>query len=171
MTTIGMTGHQGLTPETEVLVARAIADELRGVPDLVGITSLAEGADQLFAEHVLAAGGGLVVIVPAADYIRTFSDDSARERFRRLLDRATDVIHLPFETSSEDAYWAAGRTVVDRSDRILAVWNGKPAGGLGGTADVVAYAREHARPTVVIWPPGAKRINDEASPPTATTLG
>lgn len=159
-----MTGHQGLTPETEVLVGRAIADELHGVPDLVGITSLAEGADQLFAEHVLAAGGRLVVILPAADYIRTFSDDSARERYRRLLDRATEVIRLPFETSSEDAYWAAGRAVVERSDRLLAVWNGKPAGGLGGTADVVAYAREHDRPTVIIWPPGAKRISDATRP-------
>lgn len=164
MTAIGMTGHQGLTPDTEALVSRAIADELRGVRDLVGITSLAEGADQIFAEHVLAAGGQLVVIRPAADYIGTFSDESARECYRRLLDSATEVIHLPFETSSEDAYWAAGREVVNRSDRLLAVWNGKPAGGLGGTADVVAYAREHARPTVVIWPPGAKRITDaEAS--------
>ncbi len=150
MTAIGMTGHQGLTPETEALVVRAIADELRGVRDLVGVTSLAEGADQLFAEHVLAAGGRLVVILPAAYYIRTVSDNSVRERYQRLFDSATEVIHLPFETSSEDAYWAAGRVVVDRSDRLLAVLNGKLVGGLGGTANVVAYAREHARPTVVI---------------------
>jgi hypothetical protein len=171
MTAIGMTGHQGLTPDTEILVARAIADELRGVRDLVGITSLAEGADQIFAEHVLAAGGQFVVILPAADYIRTFSDNSARERYRRLLDSAIQVVHLPFATSSEDAYWAAGREVVNRSDLLLAVWNGKPAGGLGGTADVVAYAREHGRPTVVIWPPGARRIENAVHPHDSPSLG
>jgi hypothetical protein len=155
-----MTGHQGLTPETERLVANAIAEELDGIPDLVGITSLAEGADQLFAAHVLEAGGRLMVIVPAADYIRTFSNDATRTHYQHLLSEAWDVIRLPFQISSEEAYWAAGRQLVDRCDRLFAVWNGKPAGGLGGTADVVAYARAQGRPTTVIWPEGAKRLND-----------
>jgi len=169
MTAIGMTGHQGLTPETEILVGRAITAELKSVRSLAGITSLAEGADQLFAEHVLAVGGRLTVVVPAADYLWAFSDDSAREQYERLLARAEEVVPLPFEKSSEEAYWAAGREVVDRCDRLLAVWNGKPSGGLGGTADVVAYAREHDRPTVVIWPPGARRLND-APPRDQATL-
>lgn len=164
MTAIGMTGHQGLTPDTEALVARAIGEELDGVPDLVGITSLAEGADQLFADHVLAASGQLVVILPAADYVATFSNDAARARYERLLAHAAEVVPMPYETSSEEAYWAAGRQVVERCDRLLAVWNGKPAGGLGGTADVVMYARELGRPTTVIWPVGARRISDLAAP-------
>ncbi len=37
------------------------------------------------------------------------------------------------ETSNE-------RTVVDAVDLLIAIWNGKPARGLGGTADVVSYA-------------------------------
>jgi hypothetical protein len=33
-----------------------------------------------------------------------------------------------------------GKVVVDRAEVLIAVWDGLPARGLGGTADVVAYA-------------------------------
>jgi hypothetical protein len=47
--------------------------------------------------------------------------------------------------------------VVEASELLVAVWDGEPARGLGGTADVVAYAREGAIPVEVIWPEGATR--------------
>ena len=50
-----------------------------------------------------------------------------------------------------------GRAVVDRSSVLVAVWDGQPSRGLGGTADVVAYARERGVPVEVIWPEGASR--------------
>ena len=37
------------------------------------------------------------------------------------------------------------------------MWDGKPARSYGGTADVVAYARERGTPVRVIWPDGAHR--------------
>jgi hypothetical protein len=46
---------------------------------------------------------------------------------------------------------------VNRSDRLLAVWDGKPAQGLGGTGDIVAYAKSRGLPTTVIWPEGLVR--------------
>jgi hypothetical protein len=51
----------------------------------------------------------------------------------------------------------AGEKVVDLSDTLLAVWDGLPAKGYGGTADVVTYARATAVPFSVIWPDGARR--------------
>lgn len=47
--------------------------------------------------------------------------------------------------------------LVGMADRLLAVWDGKPARGFGGTADVVAYARRVGVPVDVIWPEGAVR--------------
>ncbi len=35
--------------------------------------------------------------------------------------------------------------------------DGEPARAFGGTADVVAYAREICRPVTIIWPDGATR--------------
>jgi 8-oxo-dGTP pyrophosphatase MutT (NUDIX family) len=35
----------------------------------------------------------------------------------------------------------AGHWIVDHSDLVILVWNGYPAGGRGGTADIASYAR------------------------------
>ena len=51
----------------------------------------------------------------------------------------------------------AGKVVVDRSSVVLAVWDGQPSRGLGGTADVVAYARQRGVTVTVVWPEGASR--------------
>jgi hypothetical protein len=52
---------------------------------------------------------------------------------------------------------AASKLMVDEADELYAVWDGQPARSYGGTADVVAYAREHGIPVRVIWPAGAQR--------------
>ncbi|GAB2826863.1 hypothetical protein GCM10027073_64840 [Streptomyces chlorus] len=43
------------------------------------------------------------------------------------------------------------------SGELLAVWDGKPARGFGGTADVVSYAERSGTPVRVLWPEGATR--------------
>ncbi len=43
------------------------------------------------------------------------------------------------------------------ADELWALWDGKPARAYGGTADVVAYARDRGVPVRVIWPDGARR--------------
>jgi hypothetical protein len=43
------------------------------------------------------------------------------------------------------------------ADELLAVWDGQPARGYGGTADVVEAARYKGIPVTVVWPAGAKR--------------
>jgi len=52
---------------------------------------------------------------------------------------------------------AAGKRVVDISEHVIAIWDGRPAGGYGGTADVVAYAHAVGRDVTVIWPAGVVR--------------
>jgi hypothetical protein len=47
--------------------------------------------------------------------------------------------------------------MLDQGERLFAVWDGKPARGYGGTADVVAEARHWGIPVTVIWPDGASR--------------
>ena len=157
MRRIGITGHQGLGRATAALVAAALQETLeRGGPAL-GITSLAEGADQLFAEAVLKNGGSIFAVIPAAGYERSFEDPSAVHRYHVLRERADEVLELDYREPGEQAYWAAGQKVVELCDQLLAVWDGQPAGGLGGTADVVAFAREQGKPVSVIWPAGARR--------------
>lgn len=54
-------------------------------------------------------------------------------------------------------FWAAGQRIVGLADVLLAVWDGSSSRGLGGTADVVAFAAECGVPTTVVWPPGSRR--------------
>jgi hypothetical protein len=122
-----------------------------------GVSSLAEGADQLFAAHVLGAGGVLEAIVPCEDYGRTLATDSGRVRYEQFRNAAETVITLPFAKPSEEAFLAAGHTLRDRCDHLFAVWDGRPARGLGGTADVVSYARTRGRPITVLWVDGVLR--------------
>ena len=157
---VGMTGHQGLPTPTAELVTAALRDTLRPfVPNLVGVTMLGPGADQLFARVVLSLGGILYVVQPTVgmQYRDSFEDEAARRGYDELYSQASHVQVLEHTESTEQAHMDAGQVVVDRSSILVAVWDGQPARGLGGTADVVAYARERSVPVTVIWPEGASR--------------
>ena len=122
-----------------------------------GITCLARGADQLFAQVVLALSGTIEVVLPAKDYIDAMKDSADGEGFCSLLDQATDVQTMPFEQSSRDAYLAASETMLSTCDLLLAVWDGHPSQEVGDTADVVTKALARAVPVEVIWPVGGSR--------------
>jgi hypothetical protein len=93
----------------------------------------------------------------APHYTRSFETLAGNATYRRLRAQAREVIELPFGAPSEEAYWAAGQRVVGLAEVLLAVWDGTPSQGVGGTADVVAFAGERGVPTTVVWPPGSRR--------------
>jgi hypothetical protein len=64
---------------------------------------------------------------------------------------------LPFETSNRDAYAAANEALLADVDTLVAVWDGAPPDGKGGTGDTVEVARERGIPVTVVWPDGAAR--------------
>ena len=158
MTTLGVTGHQSLPRSTRDFVAEAIRELLSETePPLSAVTALAAGADQLLAAELLRAGGRLSVIVPSLDYERTFTVREDLDSFQALLGAADAVTRLDYPEPSEAAFLAAGMAVVDECDRLIAIWDGEPARGLGGTADIVRYARESGTPVSILWPEGAGR--------------
>lgn len=139
---IGITGHQRLADpdnwhwvgnEVDLLLSRISSP-------LFGISCLAIGADQLFARAILRHRGTLEVIIPFAGYELTFAEGAQREEFERLVKLARLVNVLEKRGSQEEAYLTAGQNLVDRSELVMAIWDGKPAQGPGGTADIVNYA-------------------------------
>lgn len=155
---IAVTGHRGLDPATTQLVDDAIRGRLAqvGADELAGISCLADGADQLFARAVLDAGGRLAAVVPAAEY-RAGLPIESRKAYDALLAEAAEVHRLEFTESDPEAHMAASRHLLRHADLLYAVWDGRPARGWGGTADVVREARELGLPVEVIWPDGATR--------------
>jgi hypothetical protein len=154
---VGITGHTNLTEDTVPLVAGAIRAILADHTALIGVSCLARGADQVFAAVVLDLGHPLEVVLPARDYRERKVKPENRERFEQLIGRATTVETLPFDVSDRAAYEAANERVLSGVDRLVAVWDGAPPDGRGGTADTVRLARERGVPVAVVWPEGAQR--------------
>jgi hypothetical protein len=120
------------------------------------ISALAEGSDRIVAEEGLALGYELQVPCPffVNDYEHDFSTAESKKRFRELLKQATAVLELDGSRQDKQAqnraYESVGRTVLRHCDILIAIWDGEPVRGQGGTAQIVAEAARLEIPTVWI---------------------
>jgi len=148
----------------EELERLALKDAARGAyccaggepprPRLSVLSPLAEGADRLLAEAALANGYHLSCPLPFAreEYEKDFASEESKQEFRRLLQQAgTSVLEIDGARGDAQAasYEAVGRFVVRNCDILVAIWDGRPGKGFGGTADVVRFATNHGPP--VFW--------------------
>ncbi|WP_457031066.1 hypothetical protein [Kitasatospora sp. P5_F3] len=154
---IGITGHRGLSSEVESQVRALLEAEVEDHdPELVGVSCIADGPDSWFAEIVLAHGGRLEVVIPAEQYRESLPTDHY-ETYDSLMRSASEVHRTGMVESDSAAHMAGSEVLVGLVDEVLAVWDGLPAKGFGGTADVVAYAERCGVPVRVLWPDGASR--------------
>lgn len=108
--------------------------------DLVALSAIAEGADSIFAEAALTLGIPLDVVRPFQTYASDFTSMPARQRYSRLRKAARNETMLDFERRSDEAYEAAMRWIVTRSDLLLVAWDGYSRNGPGGTGHAVSQA-------------------------------
>jgi hypothetical protein len=121
------------------------------------ISSLAKGADQIVVKSALEIlGASLEVVLPfrAEDYKQDFDQNEDQKTFDLLYDKAGSRLNHAFELEAAPAemsegYRKAGEMLVHSSEIILAVWDGMPAHGKGGTAEMAEYALSLKRP--VFW--------------------
>lgn len=158
MRRIAISGHRGLPAQVERRVTELIRAALAETDgdEITGLSCIADGPDQIFAREVLDHGGTIEAIIPAEKY-RAALPDEAHDEYDRLMNRAAQVHHMSLTESDSEAHMAASAYMVDHASELWAVWDGLPARGYGGTADVVAYAREKGVPVRIIWPDGARR--------------
>jgi hypothetical protein len=150
---VGVTGHQDLGDGRVVKWVRtALAEQIARRRVRRGLSSLAAGTDQIFVEELRSAHIEFEAVIPCDGYEATFSDNATRAKFKGLLACAARIHRLPFPMPTEEAFFAAGKWIVSQCDVLFAVWNGLPAHGLGGTADVVAVAQANRRSWIHIDP-------------------
>jgi hypothetical protein len=122
-------------------------------PPLLRIISpLAEGADRIVAHAGLALGADLQCPLPfhAEEYSRDFSSPRSQQEFGTLLARASAVFQADGMREAEaSAYERIGRIVLEQSDFLIAIWDGEPAAGRGGTTQIVEEAIAQNVP--VVW--------------------
>lgn len=181
MLKIAVTGHRSnrisneaesaLTAIVEHLLAR-LKNESR--QPIQVISALAEGADRIVVEAAILVDVPFRVILPfpAADYADDFASDASKQRFLELLEfaQATDTLVFAEQRKRSDGYVAVGDALLASADVLLAIWDGEPARGHGGTADVVRQALDKRIP--VLWllpqadtPVKLLSINDETCEP------
>jgi hypothetical protein len=124
--------------------------------ELTGVSCIADGPDAWFAHAVLDHGGRLEVVVPAENY-RDDLPDWHHASYDTLISRAAEVHATGLTASDSQAHMTGSEILVGLVDEVIAVWDGRPARGYGGTADVVRYAESTGVAVRIIWPENATR--------------
>lgn len=150
---MGVTGHRWRS-EPAGLRGRVtgVMEEAAGRRQVHLASALAEGADRLVAEVALGMGARLVAVLPLPpdEYEADFEGEESRAAFRALLGQAAEVIEVgPVASDRSELYAAAGSAILDRSEVLVAIWDGRPGRGPGGTAAVITEAGERRIP--VLW--------------------
>jgi nucleoside 2-deoxyribosyltransferase len=151
---VGFSGHRQLAdmvgPARAIMTA--VTELRREAPgDWIALSSVAAGSDQLFVQQVLDLGLSwhAILPLPRAQFQQDFTpfDWSVAEGF---LSRADHVRVISETESREDGYLDCGMETVNDSDVLVALWDGLPARGKGGTAEVVDYATALGKPVLII---------------------
>ncbi len=150
---IGFTGHRKLSNEAKCRDAiRKVLLEWRAkAPGVIyGVTSAATGGDLLFAETCIQLNLPIRVFLPLPkEQFRDDFDEPAWARAECVFKNALSVEVTGAGEKLTDRYYECGIETVQQSQLLIALWDGEPSQGLGGTADMVHFARELGRP--FIW--------------------
>lgn len=174
---IGVTSHRNIPAREEEAIRARVQNlfaMLRGkypTLPLIVLSSLADGGDQWTADEALKAGIRLIapLPMPRSQYELDFAGGNARAAFNALCDRA-EVIELTgvdeiagkgershdAGSERERRYANAGMYVSAHCHILIAIWDGKDSGRLGGTAQIANYHLSG------IEPPGIERRRSSA---------
>jgi len=144
--------------------AKAHSEWYSGDPILRLVTNLSDGADQMavaaLPKEWLSAA---ILPKPRAEYLEELLKpsadqvpDAAREadlkkRFNEAITSIKSIAELPVELGepAEDAYARASLLMLRQADMLIAVWDGKDDGHIGGASEVVKQAFAWSIP--VVW--------------------
>jgi hypothetical protein len=185
---LGFAGHRRLSDEEGLrssirscLLRFSQEAALRG-GRLNAYCSVCYGADLLFAEcaHELGLPVHLLLAKPLPTTLEEFPTDGIAEDFKgrdgqgdQVADwrRALVIIRRALaaenggslrvanqDSGEPGCYYDASVMLVEGSDALLAVWDGAPAKGIGGTGDACEFARATGKPVFVLSP-----VADEAA--------
>jgi FtsH-binding integral membrane protein len=170
---VGVTGHRSLVEDPRLVQQlREVVQRIRRLPPpsaatpvRLGVVSpLAEGADRLVAREILRLEGSALeaaLPLPPEQYVGDFTTPVSRAEFQELLEGASMVTVLAAGGNRDEAYLRVGQYVVDRCDVLIAIWDGLPARGQGGTAEIVQRARQRGVPMFLIQPSDSYEIAEE----------
>ncbi|MDO9304429.1 MAG: hypothetical protein Q7T77_03820 [Sulfuricurvum sp.] len=164
---VGITGHRNIDRNDKKLKL-ILTEELKRIfeiNDKVTLLSpLAEGSDRMFVDTAFQIGEEKIqklrVMMPFEKnvYLKDFETAKSKEEFLVMTPeegskqyRGVDVeiLTVPCQEIKEDAYLKSGQWTAKNSDILIVIWDGKPANGKGGTAEIIEYAKQEEKK--IIW--------------------
>jgi len=139
---IGFTGHRSLPDEaaSRKLVCDFLRDQKAAIAGIVyGVSSAAAGGDLLFAESCvqLEIPTPGVVATPQERFRDDF-DTVTWLRVEQVLSKAVSVEVTGDRGLRDEDYYQCGIETVQQSQLMVALWDGEPARGMGGTQEIVS---------------------------------
>lgn len=155
-------------PSYEQRVKELLRERLKKLDAGFGYASAASGSDILFLETLLELGGEIHIVLPynkdqfLEDSVMDDYNKGWKERYELILRKAAQVV-----TASEQKLGEGGMSYkyanlmllglagiraeqLDTELRPLAVWDGGPGDGDGGTADAIAHWRGNELPIEIV---------------------
>lgn len=157
---IGFSGHRGLPEPAAIAQAiREVLLRLRSRAEAVGgsvelYSSIASGADRLAVMQAVDLGipTHILLPMPEVEFANDFQDTDEWEAVLRHLSAVREgrlpggVRTLRGSWTRPDCYYEQGLRIMEACDVLVAVWDGQPARGLGGTEQIVRAAEHRGRP-------------------------
>jgi uncharacterized phage-like protein YoqJ len=111
------------------------------------ISGMALGWDTAVAQAAIKLNIPLIAAIPFAGQERSWTA-RAQERYKKLLNLTEQVVIVNDDGYSREKMMSRNHWMLDRSNLILALWNGSSQ---GGTAEAIAYAKSTNSKIVNVW--------------------
>ncbi len=161
---VGVTGHRPHkldvnNPALRASITRCLSGLVSAHPShrFFVLSPLAEGADRMLAQIAMVEFGmDLIVALPLPYdlYKDDFESEASINEFKTMVGLAHRYYELPMKFGNQEMladqgnteprnkqYALVGAHVCERADALIGIWDGNPAGGVGGTAEVIEWRR------------------------------
>jgi hypothetical protein len=150
---IGFTGHRTLPNEAQSreLIRKFLEERKASTAATVyGVSSAAAGGDLVFAEVCIQLAIPLRILLPvSAEFFRQDFDEATWTRVEQVLKAAFSVQVTGNQQLRDERYYECGIETVQQCQLLVALWNGQPSRGIGGTEEIVSFAENIGKP--VFW--------------------
>lgn len=144
-----VTGHRSIPSDQTEAVRQGLEQAVRqAVKDeyTVFISGFADGLDLMFAEIVSQAmqENPKIKLIAALTYRRRLETLQKRERTKALIEQCAEI-YVAAEEYQPSVYVKRNRYMVERSDRVIAVYDGRDSGGTVGTIRLAHQMKKELR--------------------------
>ncbi len=140
---IGIIGHRDLGNQEKhsnihYCCHRLLKEVIQKHPKVIAISAISDGADSIFAHSAISLNIPLETIIPFKKFADDFEQGAPYTKHQELRKISKHETKVNFSGRSKFAYKKSMEWLVFKSNIIVAIWDGKKIGSIGGTWEAVS---------------------------------